>query len=131
MQSVTDERSLGDLFADLARETGDLVRKEVALAKAEMSQKAARAGRDIAVLAVGGLIAYAGLLAMIAALIIGLGSLGLPWWLSALLVGIVVAGIGYFMIQRGLNALKREDLAPKQTIESIKEDAEMIKEQVT
>src|ERR1041384_912960 len=107
-----DDRSLGELFADLARELSTLVRQEVQLARTELGQKASRLGRDLAALAVGGLVAYAGLLAILAALIIGLAAAGLPWWLAALLVGVVVAGIGYGLVQRGLSALKRENLAP-------------------
>lgn len=131
MQTNRDDRTLGDLFGDLTKETSVLVRQEVALAKAELTQKAGRVGRDIGFLAVGGLVLYAGLLAIIAALIIILGTLGLPWWLSALLVGLVVVAIGGFLVQRGLQALKKEDLTPKQTIQTIKEDAEWVKEQVT
>ena len=52
-------------------------------------------------------------------------------WISALVVGLVVAGVGYFLVQKGLSALKREELAPTQTIQTIKEDAEWVKEQVT
>lgn len=130
MQVNSDDRSLGELFADLAKESSVLVRQEVALAKSELSQKAGQVGKDIGFLAVGGLVLYAGLLAIIAAIIILLGTVGVPWWLSALVVGILVAGAGYFMVQRGLTALKREDLAPRQTIETLKEDAEWAKEQV-
>jgi len=129
MQPNTDDRSLGELFADLARETGDLVRQEVTLAKSEMTQKAAQVGKDVAFLAIGGFVLYAGLLAIIAALIIILGTLGLPWWISALLVGLIVTGAGYFLVQKGLSALKREDLTPRKTVESLKEDAEWVKEQ--
>ena len=129
MQEPRQEKSLGELFADLARETSTLVRQEVDLAKTEMTQKAGRVGKDVGFLAIGGAIAYAGLLAILAAIIIGLADLGLPWWLSALLVGLVVAAIGYFLIQKGRNALKQEDLTPRQTIDTLKEDAEWMKEQ--
>lgn len=130
MQQSKDERSLGELFGDLARDMGTLVSQEITLARTEMTAKASRVGKDIAFLAVGGMIAYAGLLAIIAAVILLLGSNGVPWWLSALIVGLVVAGIGYFLVQRGLTALKREDLTPRQTIESLKEDTQWAKEQV-
>jgi len=130
MQQSKDERSLGELFGDLARDMGTLVSQEITLARTEMTAKASRVGKDIAFLAVGGMIAYAGLLAIIAAAILLLGSNGVPWWLSALIVGLVVAGIGYFLVQRGLSALKREDLTPRQTIESLKEDTQWAKEQV-
>ncbi|MEA2573773.1 MAG: hypothetical protein QOH93_1071 [Chloroflexia bacterium] len=130
MQVNQDDRSLGELFADLAKESSVLVRQEVALAKAELGQKAGQVGKDVGFLAVGGLVLYAGLLAIIAAIIIVLGTVGVPWWLSALVVGIIVAGVGYFLVQRGLSALKRENLAPRQTIETLKEDADWAKEQV-
>ena len=129
MQQSKQDRSLGELFADLAKETSELVRQEVQLAKTEMGQKASNVAKDIGFLAVGGAVAYAGVLALGAALIIGLAQLGLPWWLSALLVGLVVAGIGYFLVQKGLNALKHQDLVPGQTIETIKGDVEWAKEQ--
>jgi len=123
-----DERSLGELFAELAQDTSTLVRKEVQLAKTEMSQKASRVGKDVGFLAAGGAVAYAGLLAVLAGVIVLLGQV-IPMWLSALLVGLVVAGVGYFLVRRGLDALKREDLAPRQTIETLKEDQQWAKDQ--
>jgi len=128
MDTRKEDRSLGELFADLSRETSTLVRNEVELAKTEMTQKASKVGKDIGFLAIGGAVAYAGLLAIIAAIIILLGGV-LPMWLSALIVGIVVAGVGYALIQKGRDALKRDNLAPKQAIETLKEDAEWAKQQ--
>jgi hypothetical protein len=129
-QQPRDDRSLGELFAELTRELTALVRQEVALARTELTQKATTVGKNIGLLAAGGAVAYAGFLALLAALIIGLGQLGVPWWLSALLVGLVVAGIGYFLVQKGLTALKRLNLAPEQTIATLKEDKDWAKEQV-
>jgi hypothetical protein len=123
------ERSLGELFGDLTKDTATLVRQEVQLATAEMTQKAGAVGKDVGFLAIGGAVAYAGLLAIVAAIIILLATIGLPWWLAAALVGLVVAGIGYFLIQQGLTALRRTNLAPRQTMQTLKEDAEWIKEQ--
>jgi len=129
MQRPRDDRSLGELFADLSRETTTLVRQEVDLAKTEMTQKASRVLKNIGFLAIGGAVAYAGFLAIIAAVIILLAAI-LPWWLSALLVGIVIAAIGGFLIWKGLDALKKEDLVPRETLETLKEDQEWAKEQV-
>ena len=125
-----DDRSLGELFSELTRELTALVRQEVALARTELTQKATTVGKNVGFLAAGGAVAYAGFLALLAALIIGLGQLGLPWWLSALIVGLVVAGIGYLLVQKGLTALKQLNLAPEQTIATLKEDKEWAKEQV-
>ena len=131
MQQTRDDRPLGELFAELARETATLARQEVQLAKTEMTQKASQIGRDLGFLAVGGAVAYAGFLAIMAAVIIVLAANGLPWWLAALLVGLVVAGLGYVLVQKGLTALKHQDLAPRETIESLKEDTAWAKEQIT
>lgn len=129
MQANKDERSLGDLFGDLARETSTLVRQEVELAKTEMTQKATRVGKDIGFLVAGGAVAYAGFLALVAALAIGLGQLGLPWWLATLLVALLVGGIGGLLVMRGISALKQESLAPERTMQTLKEDVEWAKAQ--
>ena len=129
MHHIKEERSLGDLFADLSRETRTLLRQEMELAKTEISRKASQAGKASASLAIGGFIAYAGFLAIVAAIIIGLAAL-IPAWLSALIVGLVVVGIGYFFIQKGLNDLKPQELVPKQTIESLKETTTWAQNQI-
>jgi uncharacterized protein HemX len=123
------DRSLGELFSDLTRDTSELIREEVELAKVELSQKATCVGKDLGFLAAGGAIAYAGFLALVAALIIGLGQLGLTWWASALIVGLLVAGVGGYLVWQGLQNLKHEPLAPQQTIQTLKEDAQWAKAQ--
>ena len=128
-RAVRDDRSLGELFAELTRETSTLVRQEVNLAKAEMTQKASAVGKDVGFLAAGGAVLYAGFLAVLAAIILMLTAIGLPAWASALLVGLLVAGVGAFLVQRGLTALRKTNLAPQQTIETLKEDAEWAKQQ--
>ncbi len=125
-----DDRSLGELFSELAQETSTLVRQEVNLAKTEMSQKASRAGRHAGIIAAGGALAYAGLLAILAAVIVLLDNV-MPLWLSALLVGLVVAVVGYLLVRRALDALKREDFAPRETIETLKEDQRWAKDQTS
>lgn len=128
MERQSDERSIGDLFSELMRETSTLVRQEVQLAKTEITQKVTSAGKDAGMIGAGGALAYAGLLTLIAALVIGLGQI-IPMWLSALIVGIVVVGVGYALIQRGLTAIKQIDPAPRQTLETLQEDKEWVKEQ--
>ena len=124
-----DNRSLGELFAELAQETSTLVRQEVTLAKVEVSEKASRAARHVGVLAVGAALAYAGLLAIIAGVIYLVAEIDVvPLWLAALLVGLVVAIVGYLLVRKGLDALKREDFAPRQTMETLKEDQQWAKD---
>lgn len=119
-----EERSIGELFGELTREVTTLVREEVALAKAEVGAKARRAGKDVGMMAAGGAVAYAGFLALLAAVIIILDALGMPLWLSALLVGVVVTAGGGFLAWKGYDALKREDLAPRETVEALTEDVD-------
>ena len=129
MQERRDDRSLGELFGDLSRQTTTLIRQEVELAKTELSAKASRVGKDIGFLAIGGAVAYAAFLALLAAVIIFLADVvGLDWWLSALLVAIVVGVAGFLLIQKGRQDLARADMTPRRTIESLKEDAEWAKD---
>jgi len=123
MADKVDNRSLGDLLSELSRETSQLVRKEVELATTELTAKARVAGAQVGVAAAGGALAHAGLLVLMAALVIGLAEIGLAPWLSALIVGVLAVGIGYMLVNRGLAGLRRTSLAPTQTIETLKEDA--------
>ena len=124
-----DNRPLGDLFGDLATDMSSLVRQEVALAKLEVTQKAKYLGRNIGYLVVGGAIAYAGLLAVIAAIIMLLDRV-MPAWGAALLVGVVVAGIAWLLIGKAMSALQQADLTPHETVETLKEDATWMKQQI-
>jgi len=129
-QISKDERSLGELFSSLAGETGKLVRQEVALAQTEFTQKAARIGRNVGYLAVGGAVGYAGLLGVLTA-VIALLTYVIPLWLAALIVGVVVGLVAYVMITAALKALKETELTPRQTVETLKEDAQWLKNQVS
>jgi hypothetical protein len=125
-----EERSIGDLFSELATETSTLIRQEMALAQTEMTQKATKAGKNVGYLAVGGAVGYAGLLAIVAGVIMGLSYL-IPAWIAALLVGAVIAIASYVLISSGLTALKNMEVKPTATVETIKEDAQWLKNQVT
>jgi hypothetical protein len=128
MQQAKDERSLGQLFSELAQEMGTLVRQEMALATTEMGNKAARVGRQVGIVALGGAVAYAGFLAIVGAAILLLASV-MPLWMSALLVGLLVAGAGYVLVQGSLATLRNLDLTPRQTVRTLKDDVQWAKEQ--
>jgi hypothetical protein len=125
------DRSLGELFGDLSRDTAVLVRMEVDLVKAEMTAKVNRLARHAVSVAIGGAVLYAGVLALVAAAVVVLEAVGLNWWASALIVGIVVSLTGYLLVQRGLAALRRASLAPAETVETMKENAAWVKGQRT
>ena len=123
------EPSVGELLRALARDTGVLVRKEVQLASAEMTLKAQTVARCAGTIAVGGALAFVGLVALVFALIFGLQA-WLPLWLSALVVGLVVVGAGYGFVKKGLEAIRKIDLLPQQTIETLGDDVAWAKEHV-
>ena len=129
-QKLAEERSLGDLFSELASETSTLVRQEVALAQTELTQKATSVGKNVGFLVVGGAVGYAALLAVLAAAIIGLANF-VPAWASALIVGVVVAIVAFLLISAALKSLKNTELTPRETVKSLKEDAEWLKNQVS
>lgn len=126
METSRPERSLGDLFADLSQQTSLLIRQEVLLAKSELSQKAAQAGRGGAMLGVGALVANAALLAFVATVILLLVQLGVAAWVAAGLTAVLLAGAGYALVRSGLGTL-RMPMAPVETIDSLKETAQWLK----
>ena len=134
MQRLNENRSienrpLGDLFGDLATDMSNLVRQEVTLAKLEITQKVKYLGRNVGYLVIGGAVAYAALLAIIAGIIMLLAKV-VPDWGSALIVGAVVGGIGWLLVGKAMVALQQADLTPRQTVETLKEDATWMKEQI-
>lgn len=137
MGFATQDRSLGDLLRDLSSETGDLLRKEVELAKAEISEKAARVGKDMGAVALGGAMAFAGGLALLYAAISGLTAildtflpLGVAIWLAPLIVGGVLVFIGYGRITAAIADLKATELAPRQTTQSLQENKQWLKAKI-
>ena len=118
-----DNRSLGELMAELSSETSRLVRKEVELATTELTATARTAGGHVATAAVGGALAHAGLLVLLAAIVIGLAQLGVTPWLSAAIVAIATMVIGYVLVNKGVSSLRNTSVVPTQAIQSLKEDA--------
>jgi hypothetical protein len=123
MADRSDDRSLGELFAELSRETGQLVRKEVELATTEMTAKVTRAAKGAGVVAAGGTLMHAGLLVLMAAIVSALVQMGLSLLISALVVAAATMAIGYMLVTSGLTKIRHTKMAPKQTIESLKETA--------
>jgi uncharacterized BrkB/YihY/UPF0761 family membrane protein len=129
MAATRDERSLGEMIADLSRDTRLLVQQEIQLAKKELSDKASLMGKGAVLVLGGGLLAYGGLLALLATLVLLLIKFGLAAWLAALIGAVVAAAAGYVLIRVGLASFKPGALTPQQTIETLKEDAQWLKSQ--
>ena len=124
-----DDRTVGQMFAELSRETRTLIQQEVQLAKTELSEKATKMAKGAGMIIGGILVAYGGLLAVLAAIVLVLIAFGLPPWIGALLGGGLAAGIGYLLVRSGVAALKPQGLVPRKTIETLKEDAQWVKAQ--
>jgi hypothetical protein len=138
-------RSMPDLLRQLSGESGNLVRQEVALAKAEMREKLAVFMRSMASIAIGGALLLAALMTGLWALNMGLTSLlaqamdlEIAAWLSPLILTIALGAAGWMMIGRGKSAMADEGLTPRATKETLKEDtrwaqtkAREVKEEMT
>lgn len=130
MPALREDRSIGELFGQLTQDMTLLLRQELQLARAEMSEKLSRVTSNLVSVLAGGFVAYIGALALVAALILGLHEVAnISPWVSALIVGALFAIAGYIMLNRGLKELKRVDLAPRRTVESLKDDVQWAKEQ--
>lgn len=124
-----EQPSLGDLFSNLSTQASLLFRQEVQLAQAEMTRKATRAGQNAAYMILGAVVAQAAFLTLIAALVLALSNV-MDAWLAALLVGIVLAIVAALMVRFGLNKLKEIDPAPRQTIQTMRENKEWLTQQI-
>ena len=129
-QQQREERSIGELFAELSQKTATLVRQEIELAKVEMTQKASRVGKNVGFLVIGSVVAYTGLLAVVAAVIILLGEV-MAYWLSAAIIGVVIAAVGAVLVVKGANTLRQEEPTPRETVETLQEDKEWLKDQTS
>ncbi|WP_447527883.1 phage holin family protein [Vreelandella sp. TE19] len=129
--STTQGASVGSLLTTLTREVTDLVRNEAELAKAEVSEKTHQAMTGLAAIAIAGAVIFAGFLVLLAAAVFLLNEILPPDmtpWLSAAIVGVVVAVVGMIMLSVGLNKIKARSLMPHRTMQSFKQDKALAKE---
>jgi hypothetical protein len=125
----SSEPTLGDLFTSLTSDLTTLVRKEIELARTETMEKVTGLTRNVVMMVAGGLVAYAGLIALIMAAIFLLNR-AMSLWVSALIVGIVVVIVGVILLMVGKSSLNNMTVVPEKTVESMKENTEWAKEQV-
>ena len=117
--------STRSLLGQLADEVTTLLRKEIALARAELSDALSQAKTGATSLALGGAVAFAGFLVLLAAAVIGLSYVVEPW-LAALIVGVIVLIIGFAMLQSGKKKLEPSAFKPERTQESLRKDKDMV-----
>jgi protein-S-isoprenylcysteine O-methyltransferase Ste14 len=125
---IRDTRSMGEIVQSILRDIQDVLRSEFRLARAEMTEKAQRAGKAGALIggaAVGGLLAAAAVVATcIAAL-----ALVVPVWLASLIMTVVLGCVAAVCFFAGRAKLRRLSPVPEQTVETLKEDVEWAKNQ--
>lgn len=125
-QGSADERDTTvGLLRRLMDEVSTLFRQEVALATAEISRSLSSAKAGVASVATGGAILFAGFLALLAAVVIGLAKT-MELWLAALLVGVVTGIVGYLMLHAGRRKLGPSALKPTHTQESLRRDKDVL-----
>ena len=133
MATDKSDKSLGSLFSELTRETVDLIRKEIALARAEMSEKISSAQTGVTSIAIGAAVLLAGLFLILQAIVNGVAMILPPEmapWLAPLLVGLVVAVIGYMMLKGGTSKLEPNKLLPHRTMDSLSRNKNVAREAV-
>jgi uncharacterized membrane protein YqjE len=126
------ERSMGTLFGDLAREATTLVQQEIELAKAELTEKAETMQRAGMSVAAGGAVLYAGFLVLLLAVVVGLDGILDRWmdtnWLSPLVVGLIVAAAGLVMLKGGQKSMRRDAMVPRRTLRSLRRDLDTVQQ---
>lgn len=118
--------SIGELVSLLSEKTSQLVKDEIRLAKAEMADKAKRAGAGVGLFVGAGLFAFFALGTLIACAVLGLAN-AVPAWLAALIVAVVLLVIAGVLVAVGKRMLDSAS-GPVQAAESIKADVAAVKE---
>jgi MFS family permease len=121
------ERPIGDLVKQLAGQTSTLVRQEIDLAKAEVTEKGRIAGQGAGLLGGAALVGLMAAGALTATLILVLDT-AMDSWLAALIVAVVMAAVAGFLALRGRDRIRAATpVVPEQTVETVKEDVEWAK----
>jgi uncharacterized membrane protein YqjE len=119
--------TLGALVHDLTQQMSTLVRDEMRLAQAEMTQKGKRAGLGIGLFSGAGLMAFFGLGTLITAVVLAL-ALALPAWLAALIVTVLLFAVaGVLALQGRKNVSKATPPKPEEALDGLKEDVATVK----
>jgi uncharacterized membrane protein YqjE len=126
-------RSIGALLRDLAEGSATLVRDEVRLARLEIGGVAAGIGKGTAWIATAAVLALLGTLCLIAGIVLLIGDQWLPadlYWVAALILLVITGGIAAWFAKRGMALLSPSQLAPHETVTTLKEDKEWLKQQL-
>lgn len=122
----TSGESLGDLVSELTGDLSKLMRQELELAKAEIRQEAAKAGKATGMLAAAGFAGYLTTVLLSLALVFALGAV-MPLGWAALIVAALWGIAGAVLYSTGRAKLRTVNPKPERTVETLKEDAEWAK----
>jgi hypothetical protein len=120
------DTSIGELIGNISNDLSQLFRQEVELAKAEVKQEASKAGKAAGMLGGAGFAAYLAVVLLSFAAVFGLANVMDAGW-AALIIAAVWAVIGGVLFVTGRNKLKTVDPVPHRTVDTIKEDAQWLK----
>lgn len=125
-----DPRGLPALLKDLAGGSADLIRHEVRLARTEAAEMGRHLGSGSASVVAGGLVALVGALALLTGLVLLVGDQWLRdrYWLAALIVTVIAGAVAAIFAKRGLALLSPAHLVPDQTVATLQEDKEWLKQ---
>jgi uncharacterized membrane protein YqjE len=127
-QGTADDGSVGELVRQLSEQTSTLIRQELRLATAELQEKGKHAGLGAGMFGGAGLVALYGVGALIAAAIVGLGTLVEPW-LAALIVGVVLLALAGIVALLGKQQVEQATPpTPERAVESVQRDINTVKE---
>jgi len=127
-------RSIVTLLHDLVGESTALIRDEFKLAKTEIGEMARAIGTGTAFVALGASLALLGTLALFTGIVLLVGDQWLPadlYWVAALLVLVITGGLAAWLAKRGVSLLSPSGLAPNETVTTLREDKEWLKQQLT
>jgi len=130
IEHAPEPRPVGELVVELADQTRTLIKTELLLARTEMSAKAKTVTRQGIGVAIGLGVAAGGALALLAGVILLVGEI-MALWAAALLVGALVAAGGAALTASKLRLLKRLDLAPRQTLQTLEENKLWLRNQAS
>jgi uncharacterized membrane protein YqjE len=127
-QRTDEDKPVGDLVRQLTEQSSTLIRQELRLATAELQEKGKHAGVGAGMFGGAGLVALYGVGALIAAAIVGIGTLIEPW-IAALIVGVVLLVVAGVVALLGKKQVEQATPAkPEQAMDSVQQDIDTVKE---
>lgn len=128
--STEAERTLGGIIKDLTADLSMLFRSEIALLKLELRDAAGKLGSGAALMAGALCCALLGIAFLFVTITLGLVALGVPAWLSALIVTLLLFGGAAVLGMMGKKKLENVDFVPSESIEHIRSDIDALKADV-